>query len=191
MSIAETIALLRAVVLSPDCAKMNLSTVKGYMGELLVKERLEAELGTGQVEHFGNQHGHDLQFTHRGKTIKVDVKTSTAKDERHWGFHYWSWALLNDTKKKDISATHFICAGLNGGLELQGLFVVATSDLSHFPRDTGQFRNNKHVLFLPQSQPPKQARGLENEIYLQSHAIFQSGKVRTATAAGQLLEACG
>jgi len=188
MSVAKSIDLLRAVVLSPDCAKMNLSTVKGYMGELLVKQRLEAELGSIRVEHFGNQHGHDLQYVLSGKTVKIDVKTSTAKDERHWGFRYWSWALLTDTKKK-ISATHFVCAGLNDQLKLQALFVVAVTDLHRFPRDTGQFRNNKHVLFLPQSEPPEASPGVTNEMYVQSRALILAGSVREVATGSRLVDA--
>jgi hypothetical protein len=189
MPIADSIALLRAVVLSPDCAKMNLSTVKGYLGELLVKQRLEAELGSGRVEHVGNQCGHDLQYTRSGVTIKIDVKTSTTKDERSWGFRYWSWALLTDTKKK-ISATHFVCAGLDDALALQALFVVNASDLMHFPRDTGQFRNNKHVLFLPQGEPSARARGLSEPLYLRSCELLRLGRVRRVPSELSLVQAC-
>src|ERR1700733_12606376 len=94
MPIIDTIQLLRGIILSPDCAKMNLGTVKGYLGELLVKQRLQDELGVIRVEHFGNQHSHDLQSNRDAKAIQIDVKTSIAKDEFKWGFPYWSGALL-------------------------------------------------------------------------------------------------
>jgi hypothetical protein len=40
MSTAASIELLRQVVRLPACQKMNLSTVKGYLGELIVKQAL-------------------------------------------------------------------------------------------------------------------------------------------------------
>ena len=190
MPVLEAVALLRAVVRSPECAKMNLSTVKGYMGELLIKQTLESELRGSPVEHFGNQHSHDLQYEHSGKTIRIDVKTSTAKDERKWGFPYWSWALLNDTKKKQLSATHFICAGLNKELDLEAVFVVAVANMAHFPRDTGQFRNNKHALFLAQSLPPASAPGTTNDLYIRSAQLLQDGKVQRVDREESLVLAC-
>lgn len=190
MTLADSIALLRSVILSPDCAKMNLSTVKGYLGELYVKERLENELTGCRIDHFGNQHGHDLQYTRKGLTVKIDVKTSTAKDERKWGFRYWSWALLNDTKKKQLSATHFVCTGLDEALCVQSLFVVAASDLPHFPRDTGQFRNNKHVLFLAQGDPPFEAPGTTDPLFVQSRKLLLVGHVRQVAPGASLADAC-
>src|SRR5438067_1175751 len=51
--INDTVNLLKRIILDPNCTKMNLSTVKGYLGELLVKAKLEREGMT--VEQHGNQ----------------------------------------------------------------------------------------------------------------------------------------
>ena len=59
-NVSDTIDLLKKVILDPNCSRMNQSTVKGYLGELLVKAKLESE--GALVEHLGNQRGYDLQF---------------------------------------------------------------------------------------------------------------------------------
>lgn len=101
MPTSSAAKLLRDVVRHPACQKMNLSTVKGYLGELLVKQLLEAE-GV-KVEHLGNQNGYDLRFSLQGRDIRVDVKMSLPKDEFGWGFEYWGWALQHANKKKGIT----------------------------------------------------------------------------------------
>ncbi len=109
MTTSVAIELLRQVAQLPACAKMNLSTVKGYLGELLVKKHLEHE--GHNVEHVGNQSGYDLRLVCQGNDIRIDVKMSTLKDEFRWGFEYWGWALQPESKKKPITATHFVCVG--------------------------------------------------------------------------------
>lgn len=60
MSITNTISLLRKIIFDTNCDRMNKSTIKGFLGELIVKERLE-EVGF-EVKHQGNQSGYDLSF---------------------------------------------------------------------------------------------------------------------------------
>src|SRR5437773_1257683 len=107
MALADTLELLRRVALSPDCTNMNRSTVKGFLGELLVKQRLESE-GMA-VDHLGNQTGFDLRYSRNTGPVQIDVKLSLPKSESVYPFPYWSWALLHENKKKSVSATHFVC----------------------------------------------------------------------------------
>ena len=69
--ISKSIKLLQRVIRDSNCGRMNLSTVKGYLGELLVKNKLEQE--GFKVDHAGNQSGYDLRIG----GAKIDVKFST------------------------------------------------------------------------------------------------------------------
>mgnify|MGYP006179999811 CR=1 FL=1 len=71
----NTIENLQKLLLDDNCSRMNKSTIKGYLGELYVKGKLEAELD-GEVKHLGNQSGYDLEID---SNILIDEKFSTIK----------------------------------------------------------------------------------------------------------------
>src|SRR3990172_5207946 len=150
MSITNTIHLLQQVILDENCGRMNKSTVKGFLGELIVKEKLE-EAGF-EVEHQGNQSGYDLLVWFQDKEIKGDVKTSTLKDDLYCGRNHWGWALKHSNKKKPISATHYICIGLDDDLEAKRFFIIPASLVSKFPKGIGQFSKVEHALCAFQKQ---------------------------------------
>lgn len=147
MASKDAIALLREVIKSPDCDKMNRSTVKGFLGELLVKQRLEDEGQT--VQHHGNQTGYDLRVSIEGREVLIDVKMSLPKEEYGWGFEHWGWALLHDRKTKAANATHYVCVGCSATLEVERLFVVQAASVAKFPQGIRQFSKVKHALVLP------------------------------------------
>lgn len=188
MTTPTAISLLRQIVLSTDCAKMNRSTVKGFLGELLVKERLERE-GIS-VEHLGNQNGFDLRFFVNGRTICADVKMSMPKDEFKWGFEYWGWALLHENKKKEVSATHFICVGCSESLEVESLYVAPSLRLSEFPKGIRQFSKVKHGLILQRDALPAGVAQPEAELYSRSRQLLNDGTVINVAAAQRLSDAC-
>lgn len=188
MPTSSAVDLLRAVVLSPDCEKMNRSTVKGFLGELLVKERLESE-GI-KVEHLGNQNGIDLRFELGGRVVSVDVKMSMPKDEFKWGFEYWGWALLHENKKKDIAATHFICVGCSESLEVESLFVVRKSRLTEFPKGIRQFSKVTHGLVLQRGTLPASIKPPEVDLYALSRQLLQGGTVVQVGPHQLLSDAC-
>lgn len=166
---------------------MNLSTVKGYLGELLVKQLLEDE-GV-YVEHLGNQNGYDLRFFENGKDVRVDVKMSLPKDEFKWGFEYWGWALQHANKKKGITASHLVCVGCTKSLEVESIFVVSANDVSHFPAGEKQFSKVLHGLVLPVSGlaatlPPK------SNMYQESQRLFTAGTVKKLAQGASLVAAC-
>jgi hypothetical protein len=41
--LGKTISLLKNVINDKNCRNMNLSTIKGYLGELIVKRKLQEE----------------------------------------------------------------------------------------------------------------------------------------------------
>jgi hypothetical protein len=166
---------------------MNLSTVKGYLGELLVKQLLEDE--NVNVQHLGNQNGYDLRFLRHGKDVRVDVKMSLPKDEFGWGFEYWGWALQHANKKKGITATHLVCVGCTQDLEIDSVFVVAASDVLLFPAGEKQFSKVLRGLVLPASGqiaavPPK------SNMYEESRRLFAIGKVKRLVHGDSLAAAC-
>lgn len=144
--VLDTISLLRAVILDENCSRMNPSTVKGYLGELLVKSRLEGE-GV-LVEHLGNQSGYDLQFKARGRLIAIDVKFSALKSDDGKGEN-WGWALQHDNKKRGLSCTHVVCVAASKDLEVLNTYVVARHDVESFPNAPGRFGRVKHGFVIP------------------------------------------
>jgi hypothetical protein len=144
MSIANTISLLRKVIKDPNCERMNMSTIKGFLGELIVKERLE-DSGF-EVCHRGNQSGYDLSFWVGDRELKIDVKTSTLKDELSCGRLHWGWALVHSNKGKAVSATHFVCVGLNENFEERRFIIIPSAWAAKFPEGIGQFNKVKHAL---------------------------------------------
>jgi len=139
-AILKTIKLLRRVLKDENCRRMNRSTVIGFLGELLIKEKLEYE-GCGNLEFLGNQSGYDL----RNGNIKIDVKCSTLKNEIKKGFgKYWGWALVTESKKRHISCTHFICVALDDDYQVAAYYVISSKDVTGFHSGVGQFGGVKH-----------------------------------------------
>jgi hypothetical protein len=96
----NTIELIKKLILDLNCSRMNLSNVKGFLGELLVKKKLESE-GV-PVTHRGNQSGHDLEVVYEGEVFKIDVKYSNLKSEYHRNCYNWGWALVHQNKKRPV-----------------------------------------------------------------------------------------
>jgi hypothetical protein len=126
-------------------SNINLSTVKGFYGELLVKAKLEDE-GIS-VRHKGNQSGHDLEFELSGRNVRIDVKTSTLKSELGKKFStvwYWGWALDSDNKKRNISCDQFICVALDKNFNVNAYYIIKAEYIRKkmFPRvGFPQFKN--------------------------------------------------
>jgi hypothetical protein len=168
---------------------MNKSAVVGFLGEVLVKNRLESE-GVGHVKHKGNQHGIDLQFDLGGRHVGIDVKTSLQKDERKWGFKCWGWALHNESKRRPITATHFVCVGLSELLEVQSLYVIKAADVSLFPPASRRFKNVTNALMLPCSNLAPQVVEPQDASFAVSKALLSLGTVIAVRENGHLGDAC-
>lgn len=144
MSTATTILRLRKVIKDPNCKRMNMATIKGFLGELIVKERLE-DAGF-EVYHQGNQSGYDLYFSEQDQEFKIDVKTSTLKNELSCSRDHWGWALIHSNKQNLISATHFICVGLDQSLVARQFIIIPARLVKKFPKGIGQFNKVEHAL---------------------------------------------
>lgn len=155
MTLNKTIGLLRKIIADENCKRMNLSTVKGYLGELLVWQQL-TNSGFETVEHQGNQTGYDLSMG-KDKKFKIDVKTSALKFELSRECKNWGWALQHENKNKPISATHFVCIGLDDNLEASQFIVIPAGLAQTFPKSIGRFKKVSHALFVfpPSSKPKK------------------------------------
>ena len=128
---------------------MNKGTLVGYLGELLVLQKLQSE-GI-EVTHLGNQKGVDLSCSSpfNSDIIRIDVKTSRLKDEfKVTGRRNWGWALNHKNKVKPITCTHFVCVQLNEALQPCGYVVIQKDLLNLFPPSYGQFKNVEHGLGL-------------------------------------------
>ncbi len=131
---SKTVDLLKAVIRDENCRHMNLSTIKGYLGELIVKAKLESE--GCMVEQKGNQCGYDLGFDN----IKIDVKTSTLKEETP-GTLGWGWALKQKSKKRRLSCTHFVCLALDEKYNEKAFYVIKKEDIGKFLANSKRFKN--------------------------------------------------
>jgi|WetSurMetagenome_2_1015567.scaffolds.fasta_scaffold444018_1 hypothetical protein len=164
-NIDKTMKRLRTIIKDKNCYNMNLSNIKGYLGELLVAKKL---INEGQeIIQKGNQSRYDISLPN--KDIKIDVKFSTIKTEVKGCPHYWGWALKfkrkNDTKKinanKDASCTHFVCVAVDKYLKPYNYYIIKSCDLSKFSGSViGQFRNVEKSFAILQN--PKQISNNEN-----------------------------
>ena len=143
MTVTKTIELLRKIILDKNCERMNKSTVVGFLGELIVREQLEKS--DIDVEHCGNQTGYDLAIGQNRK-IRIDAKSSRLKDEYSWGCDHWGWALVHSNKKKEISATHFICVGLDHDLNASRFILIPANMANKFPPGIRQFNKVSHSM---------------------------------------------
>ena len=151
MSMDETIELLKKVIRDPNCKEMNKSTVKGYLAELIVMNKLQSE--QADVTHIGNQGGFDILYKKNGKELKINVKCSEFKDEFRLGCKYWGWALQHGSGEKDFSATHYVCVGLDDDFNEGVLVVIPCTATAAFPPGIRQFRNVKHSLIVFKDVP--------------------------------------
>lgn len=137
-NINKTIQRLRAIISDGNCKKMNLSNIKGYLGELLVIQKLLDE--GHEIIQKGNQSGYDIEIPN--KEIKIDVKFSTIKTEVANCPPYWGWALKHKNKQKEISCSHFVCVAVDKELKPLNYYIIKASNLCHFPSSAiGQFKN--------------------------------------------------
>jgi hypothetical protein len=121
--------------LDPHCTKMNKSTVVGYLGEIVVREKLISEGLT--VEHFGNQTGFDLKIENGPR---IDVKACTRRSDFGTDADFWGWALLSESKKRKINFTHIICVAFTTALDVHKFYVIHTDNLSKFPKSSPRFK---------------------------------------------------
>ena len=171
-NLSETIQRLVKTINDPNCARMNCSAVKGYLGELLIKKKLEDE-GLN-VKHHGNQSGFDLSFRHKGNDFSIDVKTSLLKNESNEPVNYWGWALLHENKKKEIKATHIVCLGCHQDCSPSFFIVIPIDIVPQFPNGMKQFSKVKHGLRIPE----KRNHHKEDSFIRQCRSVMRANKIK-------------
>jgi hypothetical protein len=188
MSIESAIELLRKVITLNEFERMNRSTVKGFIGELLVKAWLKRE-GI-DAEHLGNQSGYDLEFNYAGRPFRIDVKMSMPKDEFGWGFDCWGWALKHANRKKSISATHLICIGCDHKANIEEAYVVPAETIELFPAGFRQFSKIQHGFVVPCAPPQKDINPPSDDLYVESQRLLNDRTIIRVKAHERLLDAC-
>lgn len=139
-SIIRTIENIKDIIRDENCLRMNKSNIKGYLGELFVKKKLEDEGLV--VVHKGNQSGYDLELS---GGIKIDVKASTIKGSKR--FPDWAWALRIKSLDK-VKFTHLICVALDQNYDVSKYCIIKVEDLEMFPSASGRFNSVKRSFSL-------------------------------------------
>jgi hypothetical protein len=181
--ILQTISLLKQVISDENCARMNLSMVKGYLGELLVKAKLESEGLV--VKHLGNQSGYDLL----SGNFKIDVKFSALKNEVGGSGAYWGWALLHQNKKRGISCSHAVCVAVDGNYAVNSYYVIPESNFGYFPCGVGQFSKVKHAFLIGNERDLPEFNEGWRGLYEKSYDLLQQGKAKQVLSHESLREA--
>jgi hypothetical protein len=114
-SLDITIQLLKNVIFDKNCERMNKSGVIGYLGELIVFQKLRQE--NYQPELLGKQSRVDIIVN--GFTI--DVKTSRMKNDG-FGIDVWGWALQR--KDSTVKYNIAICLALDTELNVAGYYCI-------------------------------------------------------------------
>ena len=138
-TLKQTIKRLRAVACDLNCERMNKSNVVGFLGEVLVRQKLEME-GVS-VLHKGGQCGYDLELPNG---VTIDVKTARPRLLTGTDLYHWGWALKS-ASKGHISATHFVCVELTDDCEVRGLHVIRAQDVETFPPSAGRYSGVQHT----------------------------------------------
>ncbi len=177
-NIDRTIKNLKKIICDPNCSSMNISTVKGYLGELYVYKKLREE-GIEPIQK-GNQGGYDLEFDLGDKNFKIDVKLSTLKEEVNGVPKFWGWAL-NNKRKSRITCTHFICVAVNDDLDPIKYYIINANakNLKCFKGYFKQFSNVTHgfALLPPKSTLNKISQGEYKMLFKKCHSLLKDGVV--------------
>lgn len=136
----STIQRLKDILNDPNCLRLNMSTIKGYLGELYVLQKLEKEGRLVVLK--GKQSSYDLLVD---GDISIDVKSSTIKGSKK--YPDWGWALRTKGLDK-IKNTHFVCVAYNENYDVVKFVTINTNDLEEFPDVKGRFNSVKRSFSL-------------------------------------------
>lgn len=185
-SLPDTIAKLQAVITDPNFGSMNQSTVKGFLGEVLVRKKLISE--GANVTHMGNQKGYDLLVTSLAPEMRIDVKTSAAHPIGNTSHDTWGWALHSTSKKRAISCTHFVCIALDRKFFPFAYYVISSSLVAQFPAAAGQFRSVTNTFAAHHPTNPFTSGGW-HAVHQKCEELLNLGVARRIGATESLLEA--
>jgi hypothetical protein len=149
-SLDATIKKLRALINDSNSHRMNLSTVIGYLGELIVLGKLHNEGIVCSMR--ANQSGYDIECSE--EDWQIDVKASRYKDEfiRQVGCANWGWALKHKNKIKPITCSHFVCVQFNERLEAMSYYVIPVRKYKSFPHGVGRFAGVENAFVILSSK---------------------------------------
>jgi hypothetical protein len=182
--------LLKEVILDENCERMSKSIVTGYLGELITLNKLEEE--EFKPEHFGKQFGFDIRIGN----FKIDVKTSTLKDD---GFECdsWGWALSREKggEEKEIKYDAAVCVALDENLNNAGFYCISSDNISKQNDNEPNFdsKNSRFTNVLKRYQkfpfpPPSTSKQKVIDAYNVSEQLIKDGKVIKIEPNGNLGE---
>jgi hypothetical protein len=167
-TLSDTINLLKDVIRDENCERMNKSGVKGYLGELIVLQKLQDE--EFKPEHLENQSGVDIIVNN----FSIDVKTSTLKDDG-FGTDVWGWALLRKGKKIENDAA--ICVALDKKLNVAGYFCIYGKNMESF-NSSHEWLKNVMCRFQKFPKEPVETSSKKfKEAYQKSEESLRDGHV--------------
>lgn len=167
MKKSATIDKILSILKDDSFNRMNLSNLKGFLGELYVKQKLESE--GWEIEHKGNQSNVDL-INHQNK-IQIDVKLSSVKYHGKNKYKLWTWAL-RQSSKQNMHCTHFVCVALDAEFNPIAYYLVNNSDnLSSFPDpNEKRFKNVTKILAIADCLNEFS----ENQVIQECHKLLDS-----------------
>jgi hypothetical protein len=163
----DNINLLKSIICSKDFIRMNQSVTVGFLGELLVKKKLEED-GWSDLFHHGKQKGYDLMF----ENYKIDVKCSTLKKEVNRDYPNWGWAL---SFKDETKASHYVCVALSN-YEPSAYYIINSLNLNQFEAASGQYNKVKHRYLAFLNEIPEGVKGFHE--YSKSVSYIEAGTVK-------------
>jgi hypothetical protein len=164
----DTIELLTKVIRDENCARMNKSVVKGYLGELNVLQKLQSD--GYKPEHLGNQSGYDILLD----KVKIDVKTSELKKDGS-DDDIWGWALLR--KDKPIKYDAAVCVALDKKLDVDAYYCIFRQNVEKFESQDKRFTNVFYRFHKFLNTPDSNSSKKLIEAYEQSEQFLKDGKV--------------
>jgi hypothetical protein len=173
MSLKKSIKRLKEVICDPYCARMNKSTVVGFLGEIVVREKLSSE-GLS-VNHLGNQKGYDLEIK---DGPRIDVKACTRRPYFGSDVDFWGWPLLSESKKKKICFTHIICVAFTTSLEVYAFYVIQTKNLSKFPKSSSRFKGILRCFNVFDNVPPLPKKSQWHDVRIGCEKAFRGRYVK-------------
>jgi hypothetical protein len=174
---------LKDIINDPNFSRMNMSNVKGYLGELIIKYRLEKEGCT--VIHKGNQSNYDLEVTHP-VVARIDVKFSSVKGTKKYPDYGWALKFKN---KKDLKSTHFVCIGLSSDLGEETVCIIKADDIDSFSANDGRFKTVTNAFSIPSTKNSDDFRN--TEYHQKCKKLLKEGKAKIVKDDHKLLDYLG
>jgi hypothetical protein len=128
--INEAIGKLKALQ-SDDILKQLMDQIVGFIGELIVIEKLIEE--GMDPKHIGGKKKYDIECN--GK--RIEVRTSSSRSQKDES-KVWGWNLRK-INQKESNCSHIICIQLDDKLDATKYLIIKSEDVKHFPESKTKY----------------------------------------------------